>query len=239
MVKLGSSADLVGILAQQPGADAMEGAGPGQRIGHDVGTLPHDPACDAFDPARHLGGGPARERHQQNPSGIGAVDDQVGNPVRQRVGLARSGTRDHEKRYPGRAVILPHAVLDGSPLLRIERLEIGGGLGHAQIVQLEEKDDHKFPFCSQQLATTRSSPGMPIAPSGWRAGGASGIWPTELVAIEDRQKSTLKPVESLGPEGEPIEPVEALQNAGEFPLTDQGEAAIPSRNPDPRSRRSE
>jgi hypothetical protein len=34
---------------------------------------------------------------------------------------------------------------------------------------------------------------------------------TELVAIEDGQRSTLKPIEqNLGPLGEPIEPVEAL-----------------------------
>ena len=48
---------------------------------------------------------------------------------------------------------------------------------------------------------------------------------TELVAIEDGQRSTLKPIEqNLGPLGEPIEPIEAVRNAGEFPtLTDQGE----------------
>ena len=48
---------------------------------------------------------------------------------------------------------------------------------------------------------------------------------TELVAIEDGQRSTLKPFEkNLGPHGEPIEPVEAVRNAGEFPtLNDQGE----------------
>ena len=49
---------------------------------------------------------------------------------------------------------------------------------------------------------------------------------TELVAIEDGQRSTLKPIEqNLGPLREPIEPVEAVRNAGEFPtLTDQGES---------------
>jgi hypothetical protein len=48
----------------------------------------------------------------------------------------------------------------------------------------------------------------------------------ELVAIEDNQKGTLRPVSSgtQGPSGEPIEPIEAVENAGEFPtLTDQGE----------------
>jgi len=50
---------------------------------------------------------------------------------------------------------------------------------------------------------------------------------TELVAIKENYALTLKPVEtaaSLGPTGEPIEPLAAIQNAGEFPtLTDQGE----------------
>jgi hypothetical protein len=36
--------------------------------------------------------------------------------------------------------------------------------------------------------------------------------------------------QNLGPTGEPIEPIEAVRNAGEFStLTDQGEADIPSR----------
>jgi hypothetical protein len=49
---------------------------------------------------------------------------------------------------------------------------------------------------------------------------------TELVAIEDNQnKTTLAPdQETLGPTGEPIEPILAVENAGDFPtLTDQGE----------------
>jgi Protein of unknown function (DUF2934) len=63
---------------------------------------------------------------------------------------------------------------------------------------------------------------------------------SELVAIEDNLKDTLRspglqprdaveddPIASdkvLGPEGEPIEPVLAVENEGEFPtLTDQGE----------------
>lgn len=49
----------------------------------------------------------------------------------------------------------------------------------------------------------------------------------ELVAIEENIDLTLKPVPdpgSIGPYGEPIEPVEVAENAGEFPtMTDQGE----------------
>ena len=62
----------------------------------------------------------------------------------------------------------------------------------------------------------------------------------ELIAIEEHQKDTLRatgargkdaveddPIASedvIGPEGEPIEPLQAVENEGEFPtLTDQGE----------------
>jgi len=47
----------------------------------------------------------------------------------------------------------------------------------------------------------------------------------ELVAIEDNQKATLKPAPDPERAGrEPVEPLAAAENAGEFPtLTDQGE----------------
>jgi hypothetical protein len=63
---------------------------------------------------------------------------------------------------------------------------------------------------------------------------------TELVAIEDGQQSTLKPIrQNLGPLGEPIEPLEAVRNAGEFPtLTDQGEGQYPTTQPGQRDTRS-
>jgi hypothetical protein len=64
---------------------------------------------------------------------------------------------------------------------------------------------------------------------------------TELVAIEDNQLRTLEPIappSGFGPNGEPIEPIEAVENAGEFPtMTDQGEQTFPQRRsasmPDP------
>ena len=49
--------DLLGVLAQQPGADAVVGAGPGQRIRHDPGVVAQHLARDPFDPLRHLGRG--------------------------------------------------------------------------------------------------------------------------------------------------------------------------------------
>ena len=53
----GVQADLFGVLAQQPGADAVVGAGPGQRVGHDAGVVAHHLARDPLDPLGHLGGG--------------------------------------------------------------------------------------------------------------------------------------------------------------------------------------
>jgi Protein of unknown function (DUF2934) len=46
----------------------------------------------------------------------------------------------------------------------------------------------------------------------------------ELVAIEDNYRDTFKPI---GEAGEPVEPMLAVENAGEFPtLRDQGEETI-------------
>lgn len=56
---------------------------------------------------------------------------------------------------------------------------------------------------------------------------------SEIIAIEDSQAETLEPNPLTHPqEAEtPVEPVEAVENAGEFPtLTDQGEGeAVPAR----------
>ena len=120
----GIEADLLGIVAQQPRADAMEGAGPGQRIGHDAGIVAHHLAGDPLDALRHLGGGAAREGHQQDAARIGAVDDQVGDPMRQRVGLAGSRAGYHQQRRAGARS--RGAVLDGAPLFWVEAVEIGG-----------------------------------------------------------------------------------------------------------------
>ncbi len=53
----GVQADLFGVLAQQPGADAVVGAGPGQCVRHDPGVVAHHLARDTFDPLGHLGRG--------------------------------------------------------------------------------------------------------------------------------------------------------------------------------------
>ena len=58
-----------------------------------------------------------------------------------------------------------------------------------------------------------------------------------LIAIEDNPHAATKPnpithPPNIGPTGEPIEPIEAVENEGEFPtLTDQGEEhTYPSRD---------
>jgi hypothetical protein len=54
---------------------------------------------------------------------------------------------------------------------------------------------------------------------------------SELVAIEENYRDTLKPNPTQAyensPTSEPVEPIEAVQNLGEFPtLVDQGEEAV-------------
>lgn len=59
---------------------------------------------------------------------------------------------------------------------------------------------------------------------------------SELVAIEENYRDTLKPnpaqAHENSPTGEPVEPIEAARNLGEFPtLVDQGEeATFPDRS---------
>ena len=55
--KGGIETNLLGVLAQQPGADAMISAGPGQRVRHDPGVVAQDLARDALHPLGHLGCG--------------------------------------------------------------------------------------------------------------------------------------------------------------------------------------
>ncbi|MND51621.1 hypothetical protein D3C80_426130 [compost metagenome] len=81
-------ANLVGVDAQQARADAVKRAGPGERIGHDAAIRAHNLLADAFDTAAHFGGRAAGKGHQQDTARIGARDDQVGNAVGERVGLA-------------------------------------------------------------------------------------------------------------------------------------------------------
>ena len=100
------------------------GAGPGQRIRHDSGIVAQDLARDAFDPLCHLGRGAPRKRHQQDPAGVGALDDQMGYPVGEGVGLAGTRSRNDEQWCRGQSS--RRAVLDGTPLFGIEGFEVRG-----------------------------------------------------------------------------------------------------------------
>ena len=52
------------IFAQQPRPDAVEGAGPGQRVGHDAGLVAQHTPRDPFDASGHLGRGAPGEGHE-------------------------------------------------------------------------------------------------------------------------------------------------------------------------------
>ncbi|MEZ0103113.1 hypothetical protein ABIF25_006695 [Bradyrhizobium elkanii] len=124
-------ADTLGEFAQQPRADAVERAGPAQRIGHDRGAIAEHAARNALDAAGHLGGGAPRKGHQQDTARIGAGDDQMRDAMGERVGLAGPRARDHQQRRADDA-ILADPVLDSTALLGIERIEIGcvGKISH-------------------------------------------------------------------------------------------------------------
>ena len=123
----GIEADGVRIHAQQPRAHGVEGARPQDGSARAASRLAHRTGNDALDPALHLGRRPAREGEQQHAAGVGAVHDQVRDPVRQRVGLARAGPRDHQQRSGNVRTPAGHAVLDGAALLRIEAIEVERG----------------------------------------------------------------------------------------------------------------
>jgi hypothetical protein len=121
----GIDPDLVGIFAQKPSADTVESSGPGQRVSHDAGAPAHNLSCDTLNAPGHFDRGAARKGHQQDPAGIGTVDDQMGDPVGHGVGLPRTRAGDDQERCAWRFVVRLNAMLDGSALLTIEDLEIG------------------------------------------------------------------------------------------------------------------
>ena len=113
--------DRVRMETQQAIRDAVERARPGQ-----VSGSARFPGWVA-DPARaagHLGRRTPREREQQDPPRVRPVPDQVGDPMRERVGLSRSRARDDQERRR-RGVLYRGAdpVANGGRLSWIELLE--------------------------------------------------------------------------------------------------------------------
>jgi hypothetical protein len=71
----------------------------------------------------------SREGHQQDARGVGTVDNEVRNPVGQRIGFARAGAGNNEKGRSYSAAML-HAVFNGTALLRIEFIKISRSCQH-------------------------------------------------------------------------------------------------------------
>jgi hypothetical protein len=95
-----------------------------ERIGHDTSIVAQHSAGDSFDAFRHLRGGATRERHQENASRIGTVDNEVGNPMGERIGLAGSGACNDKQRGSWDRVLIQHSVLNGPALVWIQAFEI-------------------------------------------------------------------------------------------------------------------
>ncbi len=126
-----------GVVAQQPRADRMEGAGPLHALQHrlaDAGDrLVQRLLDDVARAAAHLERGTARERQHQDPARIDAVDHEVCHPRGQRAGLAGAGSGDDQQR-PAAKTLGQHrlAVGHGAALGAVQRLQVCGRRGHRQ-----------------------------------------------------------------------------------------------------------
>ena len=121
----GIDPDLVGVFAQQPSADTVErGVWSESRDMLSATLRDYDRRTD-LGRDRHFGRSAARKGHQENPAGICTVDDQMCDAMRQGICLPEARARDDEERYTRGGVLILDAVIDGSSLLRIERLEVG------------------------------------------------------------------------------------------------------------------
>ena len=134
------------VFAQQPRADGMEGAGPGQHARERTRETSAQRSArqpvraegllaDALHPPCHLDGGAPRKRHQKDAAGIDAAGDQMHHAVGEGAGLARSRPRDHQEGRRGVGhrctdavladAVLANTVLDRAALVGVELVEIG------------------------------------------------------------------------------------------------------------------
>jgi|SRR5689334_25404129 len=110
-------ADIERVLTQEPRPDGMKRSGPTQRIRHWPALWAQHLSDDALNPSLHLMGGTAREGEQQHAARIAARHDQVRDAVSERVGLAGTRSRNHEK---WRSVLKRAApVLDSTSLFGV------------------------------------------------------------------------------------------------------------------------
>ena len=121
-------ADHLRVLAQQAVADRMVCAGPEQasggaaQVGVCVGLRPQRLRGDALRPAQHLLGGAAREGQQQDSFGRDALEQQVRDAMRERIGLARAGAGDDQQRTGRETGSTRRAICSGVILGGIQAL---------------------------------------------------------------------------------------------------------------------
>jgi hypothetical protein len=139
---------LIGVLAQEPRPNAVERTSPGQDIGHNTGLIAQCLPRNPFNSLCHLGCRSPRKRHEQDPSRIGAVDNEMGYSMCQGVGLAGTGTGNDQKWITRGAIPFRNSMLDRAALLRVEGIEMGCH-GHDRIILRMEFDDLGFLGSSQ------------------------------------------------------------------------------------------
>ena len=145
----GIKSDPIGIFAQEPGPDTMERTCPSQRIGHGPGAVADDLPRDALNAPGHFGGGATRKGHQQYSTGIGTVDDQMSDPVSQRVGLSGTRAGDDEERRTRCGAFLAHTMLDSSSLFAVEAFIYPTDIGGKSVSGGVPVTQPRFLFCSQ------------------------------------------------------------------------------------------
>ena len=159
-----------GVPAQQPVADRMKCARPGQQRG--LGTAGCSTTLarneDLLRAAGHFERGAAGKGQQQQTTRIGASEDQPRHPVRQRLGFAGAGPRSdqqrrHRPRFP------TDTIGSGAALRRVQPLEkrVYGPRGASSV---------PFPFHRNRI----TSPVRPCNPARCRQTKAS------VPAITDR-----------------------------------------------------
>ena len=126
--------DLRGIIAQEPGMNAVERAGPGESIGHHARALAQNSSRDPLDSTRHLGRGSSREGQQEDAARIGALDDQMSYAMSQGVGLTRSRAGDDQQRRSRSRAAGQDTVLHGLTLPWVQLFQIGWVRGHGRII---------------------------------------------------------------------------------------------------------
>ena len=119
---------------------------------HDGRIRPEYLRTDTLDASAHLGRRPPGEGHQENPSRIDAVDDQMGDPVRQGIGLAGSRPGYDQERSRRRPRVFSDAVFGGPLLIVVELFQINSGHWVRSVRARRENAYLQFLFCSQRLS---------------------------------------------------------------------------------------